>query len=194
MSLNNRRDFLRICLSKSISTPEIVSLARRVVSETGDCHRQYREEKRIIRHRIDEIDRQIAANRKRINCHMKTIYRSGCLSDQSMNEFFILRKRELNSKWDVLVNRRKNKISNLVNGNCASTKIPETIEGVVISSEILDRMFDSDDEPKPAIYGGIVPTKEIIDFMMIPAGFRTFSKMRYIDEEVRAEECATHER
>ena len=94
----------------------------------------------------------------------------------------------------MLVNRRKNKISNLVNGNYASTKIPETIEGVVISSEILDRMFDSDDEPKPAIYGGIVPTKEIIDFMMIPAGFRTFSKMRYIDEEVRAEECATHER
>ena len=64
----------------------------------------------------------------------------------------------------------------------------------MISDELLDEMFKGDEAPKPAIYGGIIPTKEIIDFMLIPAGFRTFSKMRTIDEEVRAEECATHER
>ena len=51
--------------------------------------------------------------------------------------------------------------------------VPETVEGVVINDEALDKMFEGEQESKPAIYGGIVPTKEIIDFMMIPAGFCT---------------------
>ena len=72
--------------------------------------------------------------------------------------------------------------------------IPDTIEGVAISDEILNDKYGEEETPKPAIYGGIIPTKEIIDFMLIPASFRTFSKMDIINEEVRAEECATQER
>ena len=174
MNLSNRRDFLGVCLNKSISTPEIVTLAKRVFSETGSCERQHKIEKKILKHRIEEKDRQIAESRKRINVHMKDIYIKRCLSDRGMNEYFTLRKVELNSKWDVLIDRRKRKISNLVNGDSSRTKIPETVDGVVISDEILDRMFESDDDPKLAIYGGIIPTKEISDFMMIPVSFRTF--------------------
>ena len=84
MKLNSRRDFLRVCLTKSISTPKIILLAKRIVSETGCCQRQQREERRIIRHRICEKDRQIVDSRRRINRHMKNIFCNGCLSDVSM--------------------------------------------------------------------------------------------------------------
>ena len=53
-------------------------------------------------------------------------------------------------------------------------------------------MRSEDEQPKVAIYGGIQPTQEIIDFLSIPIGFRTFTKMSSLNEEVRAEEAATH--
>ena len=71
--------------------------------------------------------------------------------------------------------------------------IPDEIEGDVICDDKLNDMFE-DDIPKVAIYGDIQPTKEIIDFLNIPTGFRTYTKMSKLNEEVRNEEAATHER
>ena len=53
-NLCNRRDFLRMCLVKNISTLEITNLAMKTVSESNAKQRQYKEKKRFIKLRIYE--------------------------------------------------------------------------------------------------------------------------------------------
>ena len=109
MNLNNRRDFLRMCLRNHISTPEIASLAKRTISETGNCPRQHREERRILRNRIFEKDREIADSQRKMRYHMREIHKNLGLSDHAMREYYVLRKIELNSKWDIHKDRIKGK-------------------------------------------------------------------------------------
>ena len=80
-----------------------------------------------------------------------------------------------------------------MNTDLISKVVPDTVEGVVISDEALEEMF-VEEKPKPAIYGNIEPTEEIIEFLNIPTNFRTYSRIESINEEVRCEEAATHER
>ena len=49
LTLNSKKDFLTTCLSKSLVTPEIITLAKKVVSETSSNKRQIKEEKQILR-------------------------------------------------------------------------------------------------------------------------------------------------
>ena len=49
LTLNSKKDFLTMCLSKSLATSEIISIAKKVVSETSSNKRQIKEEKQILR-------------------------------------------------------------------------------------------------------------------------------------------------
>ena len=73
LKMSSKKDYLTTCLDKSLATPEIISLAKKIVSETMAKERQMKEERRIIRYRIDEKIGQIADYKHRINCHMKNI-------------------------------------------------------------------------------------------------------------------------
>ena len=59
LSLHSKKAFLTKCLGKSLVTPEIISLAKKIVSETPANKRQIKEEKIILRHRINEKIGQI---------------------------------------------------------------------------------------------------------------------------------------
>ena len=96
VSLNSRRDFIRTCLNKQLSTREISSLAKKTVSKLGDCPRQFKEERRILRLRILEKDRQIADCNRMIHSHMRAV-KDICLSDIAMTRYKTIRKRELNA-------------------------------------------------------------------------------------------------
>ena len=192
LTLNSKKDFLTTCLSKSLVTPEIISIAKKVVSETSSNKRQIKEEKRILRYRIREKIGQIADCNENITKHMKNIHKNLNMSQRAINEFKTVWKEELNAKWAALKNRGKKEKIRKMKSSQPKQNIPYEI-GVVICDDKLNDMFE-DDIPKVAIYGDIQPTKEIIDFLNIPTGFRTYTKMSKLNEEVRNEEAATHER
>ena len=105
LTLNSKKDFLTTCLSKSLVTPEIISIAEKVVSETSSNKRQIKEEKQILRYRIKEKIGQIADCNENITKHMKNIHKNLNMSQRAINEFKTVRKEELNAKWAALKNR-----------------------------------------------------------------------------------------
>ena len=88
------------------------------------------------------------------------------------------------------VDHEGKKALNLMNTEKCEKKIPDSIHGVVVDEKTLSDMY-GDVRVEPATYGGITATEEMREFLSIPAGFRTYSKMEVLNEEVRAEETST---
>ena len=60
MNLNSKLIFLNVCLARRLAPKEIMTLAKRTVSEVAANTRQVKEERRILKLRILEKRKQIA--------------------------------------------------------------------------------------------------------------------------------------
>ena len=108
LNLHCKKDFLMTCITKSIVTPEIENLAKKIVSENKSNVRQIREERRILRYRVDEKINQITDCNKEIREHFRNVKKLN-LSEFAVNEYSQIKKAELNSKWNVTKLRAKEK-------------------------------------------------------------------------------------
>ena len=67
MNLQSKLIFLNECLANKVAPKEIMSLAKRTVSEVGSNSRQIKEERRILKLRILEKNFQITDSKVRMN-------------------------------------------------------------------------------------------------------------------------------
>ena len=99
----------------------------------------------------------------------------------------------MNRVWDQHIKRLRSKMKHWEEIQGKINKCPDQVEGIPISDELLkDKYGDMDN--KVLVYGGIIPTENMIAFLKLPSKLKLFGKMDRLREEVRGEAEATKAR
>ena len=170
LALWSKNIFLKQCLSRGIATKEIKDLAKKTVSEGGAKQRHIREERRILRLRIQEKERQIIDSTRKIDIETRKAHKIVQLSPGLLDQFKQVRRNELGQKWEYLRDKRETRLRKIVENCCDKDKVPEKYRGVDISDRALTEMF-GDPSKEPAVYGGVEITPKIREFLKLPVGF-----------------------
>ena len=158
------------------------------------CDKKLKTEvRKILKNRISEKNKEIKKMRSEWDKTSRECRQILQLSQRSECELNNLRRSELNRVWRQNVDRLKNKMNHWAYTQGNSNTIPHDWEGIAISDEKLEEMFgDQDDEV--LIYGGIVQTDNMKQFLRLPAKLKLFNKVVKTKEEVKAEVEATKAR
>ena len=135
---------MRKCPSLSLTTKQIQYFARKTVSELGAKSRQFSEERRILKMRINEKLRQIADSRVRIDSSNRQTCKLFFYDAGFYNQYSDVRKQELGRKWEELKNKREERVRKLLNDCCKKKNIPDMYEGVISDDKNLISKFGNE--------------------------------------------------
>ena len=103
------------------------------------------------------------------------------ISNSALTEYCNVRKSELNRQWNNFRANKDRKFENMKgDGN---RDVPDKFRGILVSDDLLKANF----QPTPvdvAVYGDIVVTEPMREFLKLPSNFQTYSDMKMINDEV----------
>ena len=136
-----RKDFLDQCIRRTICPSEIVAIAR--IVEGQDRSRNRKEEKRILRIRIDNLMEEIRESKARWSAETKRVNSVLGLSMEGSHGIKKARENELKLVWDrkkVRTNRKADKMDVKQNPTKRSN-IPATYRQILIGDKELSDKY-----------------------------------------------------
>ena len=173
-----QKDFLEQCVRRTICPVEILSIASRVGGGDRRKSRNRKEEKRILEMRIDEKKKDIGEMRRRWEAETRRVNSVVGLSFRGSEKMRVLKAEELRMFWQKEKKRTQDKADRMVEKQnpVRPSSIPVEYRGIIIGDQGLEDKFGQT-SPSIAIYGGIVPSNNVIQFLQLPVRMRRYGRI-----------------
>ena len=160
-----KKDFLEMCLKKSLTTPEIESLASKIVGDHRNKESIVREEgKRIMKTRIRLKRKDITSQKFEWTSKSRKLSNMLKLSPAENHRMRMITKAELREHWHKNRVKLKSKVDWLQQKQKpTSNDIPKEYRGILIGDKELQDKF-GDTEITVAVYSGIKPSENVVEF------------------------------
>ena len=142
--------------------------------------------------RVMEKKKEIEDLRKKWEAETKRVTILLDLSFQGSERMRILKAEELKKFWQNEKKRIHRKADNMVEKQnpIRKTNVPVEYRGILIGDqELIDKFGQT--SPSIAVYGGIVPSDNVIKFLQLPARLRRFGNIDKLSGIKKTEEYAT---